>query len=350
MLASDVEQIYQVILKGSWKVSGCGLGQGAFSSALFMSQYARMSKKVDLCTEIQELFDRGCNSVVSGRTGWLDFADLALVAHKLHEQGFIQIEQGVFFEDIDKLALAAIGQPSQIAGFENSDLGAALYAYRRFNNGAAHFSGPVREFASALACGADPAFVGINRDGNENLRTGLSAPLLFVAAAAEIGLVAKNEGVGGVGKLVDKICENMYGLSNTHFNPGFLTGDLGKAYAMLRAGMCFQRDEWITAALQILIDCAYSILDHGIGTLDMASGASGIALAFHKLYHLIGYDIFRKAASTARWLGLKAGVIIDDCYIDRGASFYHGLAGIGLSTLYWQHNRPEELDDFLWLL
>lgn len=349
-LASDLEQIYQVILEGSWKVSGCGLGRGAFSCALFMGQYAAGFEQVDLAEQIQELFDRGCNGVVSGKTSWLDFADLVLVATRLCEQGFVQIEQEFFFEDIDKLALAAIANPDQIAGFENSDLGAALYALRRYNTGATHFSGSIKAFASALAAGVEASFVGVTGCGIENLRTGLSAPLLFVSAVAEIGLVDQKEGIGGVSAFAERICENVNDLSNTQTDPGFQTGELGKGYALLRAGMCFHRDEWITAGLQILIDCAYSVLDHGVSRLDIASGASGITLAFRKLHQLTGYDIFRDLASKARWLSLKARVLIDDRNIDHGYSFYHGLSGIGLSNLHWQQDRPEELDEFLWLL
>lgn len=350
VLASDLEQIYQVIHGGSWKVSGCGLGQGAFSCALFMSQYGANFERVDLRGEVQELFDRGCNGVVSGKTSWLDFADLALVSHRLSERGFVQIEQEFFFEDIDKLALAAMARRCQIAGFENSDLGAGLYALRRFNAGARHFAGPIKGFVSALAAGGEACFVDATGCENENLRTGLAAPLLFVSAAAEIGLVDQKEGIGGVSTLAERICENVNDLSNTQTDPGFQTGELGKGYALLRAGMCFHRGDWITAGLQILIDCAYSVLDHGISRLDMASGTSGIALAFDKLYRLTGYDIFRDLASKARWLSLKAKVLVDDRNIDHGYSFYHGLSGIGLASLHGQQDRPEELDEFLWLL
>lgn len=47
-----------------------------------------------------------------------------------------------------------------------------------------------------------------------------------------------------------------------------------------------------TGGLQILIDCAYSLLDLGIKTLDIASGASGIALAFYKLRRLTATTFF----------------------------------------------------------
>lgn len=349
VLASDAAQIYQTILDSSWKVSGCGLGQGALSCALFLSQYAASFEKVDLTAKIQELFDRGCHSVVSGKTCWLDFADLALVTHKLSGQGFIQIEQEHFFEDIDKPALAAIKHPGRIAGFENSDLGAVLYALRRFTAGAAHFSGPIRQFASALADGGDLTF-GAAESENENLRNGLSAPLLCASVFAEMGLMDEKEGIDGIKTLARRVCENVDGLAGVQINPGFQTGELGKGYALLRAGMCFKHGEWMTTGLQIVIDCAYAILDLGISTLDMASGAAGVALAFDKLYRLSGYEIFQTVASKVRWLSLKAGVIIDDRNIDHGFSFYHGLSGIGLATLYWQQGRPEELDDLLWLL
>jgi len=345
VLASNLEQIHQQILSASWKVSGCGLAKGALSCALFMSHYAAMCGRADLTAEIQELFDRGCNGVVSGKTGWLDFADLALVAHKLSGQNFVQLEQDYFFEDIDKLALAVMARPGHIAGFENSDLGAVLYALRRHSAGAAHFSGPIRQFTSTMLAGVDVAATG---QGNGSLQTGLSAALLFVSAAAEIGLVEKSKRLGAVSTLARKICRNVK--VSSQIDHGFQTGDVGKGYALLRAGMCFHNQEWITAGLQILIDCAYSVLDHGIGTLDVASGAAGIALAFHKLYLLSGYDIFRRAAHQARWLSLKSGVLVDERNIDQGYSFYHGLSGIGLATLHWQQGRPEELNEFVWLL
>jgi hypothetical protein len=350
VLASDVGQVYQTILDRSWKVSGCGLGQGALSCALFLSQYAASFEKVDLTAKIQELFDRGCHSVVSGKTCWLDFADLALVTHRLSARGFVQIEQAHFFEDIDKLALAAIEHPVRISGFENSELGAVLYALRRFNAGAGHFSGPIMQFASALATGVSPVFVGPGENGNENLRSGLSAPLLCASLFAEIGLLDDKEGIGGISMLVGRVCENVNGLASGQIDPGFQTGELGKGYALLRAGICFQQGEWMTTGLQIVIDCAYAVLDQGIGTLDMSSGAAGVALAFDKLYRLSGYDIFRTVASKVKWLSLKAGVIIDDRNIDHGCSFYYGLSGIGLAALHWQQGRIEELDDLLWLL
>lgn len=345
VLASDLEQIHQQILSASWKVSGCGLAKGALSCALFMSRYAAMCGRAELTAEIQQLFDRGCNGVVSGKTSWLDFADLALVAQKLSGQNFVQIEQEYFFEDIDKLALAVMAHPGHIAGFENSDLGAALYALRRHRAGAAHFSGPIRQFTSTILAGVDANATG---QGNESLQAGLSAALLFVSAAAEIGLVEKSERLGAVSMLAKRICRDVKGSSQIEH--GFQTGGVGKGYALLRAGMCFHNDKWITAGLQILIDCAYSILDQGITTLDVASGAAGMALAFHKVYHLSGYDIFRRIAHQARWLSSKSGVLVDECNIDQGYSFYHGLSGIGLATLHWRQGRPEELNEFVWLL
>ena len=337
---NDLDGLYQMIRRDSWKVSGCGLRHGALSCALFIAQYAAMSKQANLAAEIQELFDRSCNSVVTAKISWLDFADLALVTQMLSSQGFIEIEQDHFFEDIDGLALAAMAGSNKISGFENSDLGAGLYALRRYNAGAAQFSGPLGLFASA-ACSVE------NADCC-NLRYGLSAPLLFVSAVAEIGLVESS--ALNLGRLVEGVCNHINAQDSTQFNPGFHTGDLGNGYSLLRAGMSFQREEWICAGLQILIDSARAVLDHGIGSLDIASGAAGIALVFNKLYVLTAYGIFREAAARARWLNLNSGIMLPERDIDREFSFYHGVSGIGLATLFGQKNQSEQLDEFLWLL
>lgn len=347
VLANNVEQICKVIRDEGWKVSGCGLGQGALSCALFLGEYAASCAQVDLTGQIQELFDRGCNGVVSGKTSWLDFADLALVAQRLVGLGFIQIESKHFFEDIDKLAISVLGSPSGLGGFENSDLGAALYGLRRLNSGAAHFSVPLKQFASALAFRVEASLWDVT--SSESLRCGASAWLLLVSALAEVSLVDKNIDEGGISMLVERLCQHVHSLPGKDTIPGFQTGELGIGYAILRAGMCFHKGDWLTQGLQILIDCACLTLERGISTLDVASGAAGIALAYHKLYRLCGYDIFQSVALRARWLTLKAGVLTDERKIDQGYSFYHGLSGIGLSSLHWQQDRPEELDKFLWL-
>jgi len=348
VLSSDLELICKAILDASWKVSGCGLGHGALSCALFFAEYAASSGQADLNGEIEQLFERGCNSVASGRTCWLDFADLALVAQRLARLGLIQMESHHFFEDIDKLAVSVLKNPCRIGGFENSDLGAALYGLRRLSAGAAHFSAPIKQFASALTSRNEASLLGTS--SSENLRFGASASVLLVAALSDRSLIGKNIETSVLAILVEGLYEHVNSLTNAQTDPGFQTGELGIGYAVLRAGMCFHKDEWITRGLQILIDCAYLTLRRGIGTLDMASGAAGIAFAFNKLYRLSGYDIFRSAAAKARWLTLKAGVMADQCNIDQGYSFYYGLPGIGLSTLYAQLNRPEELDELLWLL
>lgn len=348
VLASDVAQICKVIRDESWKVSGCGLGQGALSCSLFLGEYAASCSQVDLTDQISQLFDRGCNGVVSGKTSWLDFADLALVAQRLVGLGFIQIENQHFFEDIDKLVVSVLENPSGLGGFENPDLGAALYGLRRLNSGAAHFSEPLRQFTSALVSRVQVPLWDVR--GSESLRCGGAASLLLVSALAERSLFEKSIDIGRVSMLVERLCQHVDSLSDAQTIPGFQTGELGIGYAVLRAGMCFRKDEWLTQGLQILIDCASLTLEHGIGTLDVASGAAGIALAYHKLYLLSGYDIFRSVALGVKWLTLKARVLTDECNIDQGYSFYHGLTGIGLSSLHWQQDRPEQLNEFLWLL
>lgn len=348
VLANDVEQICQVIREESWKVSGCGLGQGALSCSLFLGEYAASCAQVELTDQIGQLFDRGCNGVVSGQTSWLDFADLALVAQRLVGLGFIQIENRHFFEDIDKLAVSVLESPSGLAGFENSDLGAALYGLRRLNSGAAHFSDPLKQFASALVSRVEAPLWDVT--SGESLRYGASASLLFVSALADMSLFDQSIDTSRFSMLVEHLCEHVDSLSDAQTNPGFQTGELGIGYAILRAGMCFHKDEWLTRGLQILIDCASLTLARGIGTLDVASGAAGIALAYHRLYLLCGCDIFQRVDLRVRWLTLKARVLTDECNIDQGYSFYHGLAGIGLSSLHWQQDRPEQLNEFLWLL
>uniref|UniRef100_A0A183CSU1 DOT1 domain-containing protein n=1 Tax=Globodera pallida TaxID=36090 RepID=A0A183CSU1_GLOPA len=99
---------------------------------------------------------------------------------------------------------------------------------------------------------------------SESLRCGDSAYLLFVSALAERGLVDKNIDTGGISMLVERLCQH------------------------------------------ILIDCACLTLERGISTLDVASGAAGIALAFHKLHRLCGYDIFQSVASKTRYRAFDA--------------------------------------------
>lgn len=343
-LSSDLDRLYDATMDGGWKLSGCGLSRGAMSSALFLNEYAA-SKNLDLGSEIQELFDRGCNSVVAGKTCWLDFADLVLVSQKLSSQEFIEIEPGHFFEDIDKLALAAMAEASNVSGFENSDLGAGLYALRRYKAGAPQFSEALRLFAFKVTSVAQAP---VGKGERCNLRYGLPASLLFLSAVVEIGLAELNPLC--VARLIDGVCNYVNAQNTTTTNSGFHTGDLGIGYAVLRAGMVFRQDEWINAGLQILVDSARDVLDCGIGSLDLDSGAVGVALVFHKLYSMTGYGIFREVAARARWLSSSAGFTLPGLDIDREYSFYHGVSGIGLATLFWQKSQSEKLDEFVWLL
>lgn len=353
-MVKGLVQIHGAIVKGSWKLSGCSLSQGALSCALFIEKYARFQQIGEDVELPRELFDIGCSSLAVEKSSWIDLADLALVCHRFSDRRILEVKPEYFFEDIDPLAVRAMQQAGPLSGFKSPRMGAALYALRRLTGGCSDFSWPVTALTAAITMGGLSAFGADDADLQQKARYGLAdghaAPVLFAAAASELGLLDSQLPITGISWRVQHILSSVNDDKSFQMDLGWHYGELGKAYAVLRAGMAFENKAWIGAAMQILICCAHQILDQGISHLDIASGAAGAALVFQKVHRITGQSIFEDVAARIQWLLNRATLPVDEQNFDSGYSFYHGIAGIGLAIIAGTSPQDQEVEELLWLL
>lgn len=347
-------EIHEAIAKASWKVSGCGLSQGALSCALFIDKYARY-QKIDHDVELsRELFDLGCRSLAVERSSWLELADLALVCHRFSRRRIVEADPDYFFEDIDKIAIQVVQHNGPLTGFTSARMGAALYAIRRLAAGASAFSKPVSSLTSAITLGtttgSGPDQAGPAKGNRCSLAVGYAAPVLFAAAACELGLLDKRLPITGINWRIEQILSLFDPAVPSEFDTGWHHGDLGKAYAVLRAGMAFENKGWIGAGMDILTCCAYQVLSQGVLGLDIAGGGAGMALVFQKVYRITGQYVFKEAAGRIHWLLARTAIAVDEGNIDAGYSFNHGISGIGLAIIAGMNEQDEELDELMWLI
>jgi lantibiotic biosynthesis protein len=142
---------------------------------------------------------------------------------------------------------------------------------------------------------------------------------------------------------------------------GLCYGDMGTAYALLRAGMILEEENLTSKAISIFRNCAsrQEFSQAGIKDAGILYGASGVALMFDKVYEMTQihefFDIatywYENIADFDTHSNLTAGFsgFFNQHFKHTNIAFMEGIAGIGCTLIKYSDRENYNFDELIWL-
>jgi hypothetical protein len=138
-------------------------------------------------------------------------------------------------------------------------------------------------------------------------------------------------------------------------------GDLGTAYAIIKAAQLLDNAEYLAEATAIVLRTVTrtTLAEAFINDASVWYGASGVYLLYDRIYRQTGVLAFAEAA--AYWLaripafgGQSTGCLGFKPFFFRkqlaaASGFNFGLLGIGLTLIHALSDSQHRLDEFIWI-
>lgn len=360
-----IDDIYGILNARRQHLDRFGFRNGYLGIAVFFYLYGKHTDKEAYLQQASTCFDVACETINSDiRICYpLDFSDLGIVAQYLIRGGVLALKPNEFLEQVDIYLLEKMRyeiKQHNIAGFSTGAIGYGLYFLHRAHYDSGRFTDVLDELVSAISGCAlqnnqgyywDSSELWLNRPVNISLLNGMSSVVLFLARAAEDGLIKKYMLTSLLEGAVRFVYEQFNKIPPGKIRPGFQDGDLGAGYAVLRAGIVFKKSLWYNKGQQILEQCAVACLENNdmAMTAYVQSGASGAALAFDKIHRISDNTLFATAASFCYGRVLESACNPNEA--DKtNLSFVQGIAGMGACLIKAAGQGRIDFDELVWLL
>lgn len=384
--AARITEIYDTVSTQQQQLTGFGFARGFLGVPVFYYLYSVHTGEHQYVQEARRTFDKACDMIDSdARKSYpQDFADLAGVSQYLYEAGALDLEPNKFFSDVDAIMLRKMRfelARKNIGGFLNGALGYGLYFLQRSRYDRKNTEPVVEELIRGILYTARYTAEGCYwKSGpySEQESIYLSSPngsaavILFLAKAVEMGLCPARRLQEVVFDAISFI--QSHGVRNEHYQYvdivqeprqsrlALCFGDMGIAYAMLRAGMALNNQGWYQEGVTLFKKCASRREESQTGVQDagIIFGASGLALMFDRVSQITQEPAIKKAAefwyheilkynrSQEGYAGFNTAG--EARLPGTNLSFSEGIIGAGCALMKGMNPGKINFDELIWLL
>jgi lantibiotic biosynthesis protein len=383
------QKINDILLQAhaNWNLlSGFGFSRGVLGLSLLYSLQGEHTGDQHFFDKSRKLFDDACLMISEqgSKAFYVDLAELGILTEYLHKKGVLHLEPNEFLGDVDSMLhsqMKSYISDANIGGFVNGAMAMGLYFLHRFASNPTEVREILRELIQAIEEQAVRTTQGWHWKSRLNPREervyltlphGSAATILFLAKAAERGIIKPDDVRNTVSQAISLLLHHEIPDSHFHF-PDFMHetersrlalcyGDMGAGYALLRAGQVFDQDGWLRKGLEVLQNCARRRSPATTSVMDasLLFGATGLGLFFDKVYVLTHRPEFDEAArywhdrvsdfagESEGFAGFKAAY--NQWHPHTNLCFCEGIIGIGAGMIRTRQKDNTDFDELIWLL